>query len=40
MDSSARATGEEHSYWIMSEGAAGDRLTLAMGSRKGKNGCW
>lgn len=35
-----RAIGEGHCYWIMSEDAAEDRLTLAMGPREGKNGCW
>lgn len=35
-----RATGEGHCHWIMSEGAAEDRLTFATGSGKGRNGNW
>uniref|UniRef100_A0AC11E758 Claudin 2 n=2 Tax=Ovis aries TaxID=9940 RepID=A0AC11E758_SHEEP len=33
-------TGEGYWHWIVSEGAAGDRLTLATGSNKGRNRSW
>lgn len=34
VDSAPRAMGEGHCHWIMSEGAAEDRLTLAIGWTK------